>query len=86
MTTNKQGVKRYFVDCHRLHSGDKTQDECDVRVVLASDYEALQAECEKLRNLLAETVEDRDEAEYSLGLDLVERIEDAIHGDNPCQT
>jgi len=37
-------VKRYFTDCNRLRSGDKARDECDVRVVLATDYDALLCE------------------------------------------
>lgn len=52
-------------------------------LIRLSDYQRLQAECEKLRNLLTEAVKDRDEAEYSLGLDLVERIDAAMQGDKP---
>lgn len=41
-------VKRYFTDCNRLRAGDQPRDECDVRVVLASDYDALLAERDAL--------------------------------------
>lgn len=41
-------VKRYFADCNKLWSGDKPRDECDVRVVLSRDYDALHAEAKAL--------------------------------------
>ena len=43
-------VKRYFADCNRLRSGDKPRDDCDVCVVLASDYDALQQRCRELES------------------------------------
>lgn len=42
-------VKRYFVDCNSLRGVNEPIDDCDVRVVLASDYDALLAETETLR-------------------------------------
>lgn len=49
MKTNKPEVKRFHVDCNGLRAGGSPRDECDVLVVLAKDYERLQAECENLR-------------------------------------
>lgn len=51
-------VKRYFTDCNRLRVGDKPRDECDVRVVLASDYDALRIE----RDRMAEALKGIDDA------------------------
>ena len=45
-------VKRYFVDCNWLRGVNEPLDDCDVRVVLASDYEALLAERDRLREAL----------------------------------
>lgn len=50
-------VKRYFTDCNRLRAGDQPRDECDVRVVLASDYDALLAERDRLKEALAAMLE-----------------------------
>mgnify|MGYP000909562467 CR=1 FL=1 len=49
-------VKRYFTDCNRLRAGDQPRDECDVRVVLASDYDALLAERDALQAFANEIV------------------------------
>lgn len=45
-------VKRYFVDCNWLRGVNEPLDDCDVRVVLASDCDALIAERDRLREAL----------------------------------
>jgi hypothetical protein len=62
-------VKRYFVDCNWLHAGDQPSDECDVRVVIASDYEALLEENEALKSQ-----ERYREQELLAALEEVERL------------
>jgi ribosomal protein S27AE len=46
-------VTKYLVDCNRLVRGRKQSSECDVYVVLATDYDTLAAENKRLRDCLS---------------------------------